>query len=165
MADWEIKRPLGVCGGTEKAIAPGEEYIATLVETEQGLQRRDYCLEYWGSNKPAVYCYWKSTMPVGEQKKKLFIDDDMLMAFFERLADETDEEKLNFRFVLMLILMRKRILKYDSSAAVEGKEVWTLRITGRGGEMAKVVNPHLAEDKIEQLSGQLGQILQVELGK
>lgn len=165
MADWEIKRPLGVCGGTEKTIAPGEEYIATLIETEQGLLRRDYCLEYWNNNKPAVYCYWKSTMPAGEQKKKLFIDDDMLMAFFERLADETDEEKLNFRFVLTLILMRKRILKYDSSAAVEGKEVWTLRIAGRGGEMAKVVNPHLAEDKIEQLSGQLGQILQVELGK
>ncbi|MHB9069085.1 MAG: hypothetical protein ACYC54_01830 [Sedimentisphaerales bacterium] len=165
MADWEIKRPLGVCGGTEKTIAPGEEYIATLVETEQGLQRRDYCREYWNNNKPAVYCYWKSTMPAGEQKKKLFIDDDMLMAFFERLADETDEEKLSFRFVLTLILMRKRILKYDSSAVVEGREVWTLRIAGRGGEMAKVVNPHLAEDKIEQLSGQLGQILQVELGK
>jgi hypothetical protein len=165
MADWEIKRPLGVCAGTEKAIAPDEEYIATLVETEQGLQRRDYCLDYWNGNKPTVFCYWKSTMPIGEQKKKLFIDDDMLMAFFERLESETDDEKVNFRFVLMLILMRKRLLKYDSSAAVEGKEVWTLRITGRGGETAKVVNPHLAEDKIEQLSGQLGQILQVELGK
>lgn len=164
MADWEIKRPLGVCAGTEKTIAPGEEYIATLVETEQGLQRRDYCLDYWGRIKPDVYCYWKSTMPVGEQKKKLFINDDMLMAFFERLENETDEEKLSFRFVLTLILMRKRILKYDSSSSIDGKERWTLRIAGRSEE-AKVVNPHLTEDKIEQLSGQLGQILQVELEK
>jgi hypothetical protein len=164
MADWEIHKPLGTCVGTERVIAPGEEYVATLIETEQGLVRRDFCLDYWEQNKPSVYCYWKTAMPSGEQKKKIFVDDDMLMAFFERLENETDEEKVNFRFVLTLILMRKRILKYDSSEKVDGKEVWTLKIAGRD-EIAKVINPHLTEDKIEQLSSQLGQILQVELGK
>jgi hypothetical protein len=164
MADWEIHKPLGTCVGTERVIGPGEEYIATLIETEQGLVRRDFCLDYWNQNKPQVYCYWKSTMPSSERKKKLFIDDDMLIAFFERLENETDEEKVNFRFVLTLILMRKRILKYDSSENVDGKELWTLKIAGRG-EIARVINPHLTEDKIEQLSSQLGQILQVELEK
>ncbi|MDD5134158.1 MAG: hypothetical protein PHP01_01950 [Phycisphaerae bacterium] len=164
MADWEIHKPLGTCVGTERVIDPGEEYIATLIETEQGLVRRDYCLDYWNQNKPVVYCYWKTAMPSSEQKKKLFIDDDMLIAFFERLENETDDEKVNFRFVLTLILMRKRILKYDFSEKVDGKEVWTLKIAGRG-EIAKVINPYLTEDKIEQLSSQLGQILQVELNR
>ena len=30
------------------------------------------------------------------------------MAFFDRLAEETEPEKINFRYVLTLILMRKR---------------------------------------------------------
>jgi hypothetical protein len=85
----------------------------------------------------------------------------MLLAFFERLATETDEEKINFRFVLTLVLMRKRLVKYDSSETVDGKEIWTVKITGRD-EKAQVINPNLTEDKIEQLSEQLGQILQVE---
>jgi hypothetical protein len=161
MAEWDIHKPSGVCSGTGETIEPDEEFIATLVETQQGLVRRDYCAEYWMANRPKVYCYWKSTMPKGDQKKKIFVDNDMLLAFFERLASETDEEKVNFRFVLTLVLMRKRLVKYDSSETIGGKEIWTVRITGRD-EKAQVINPNLTEDKIEQLSDQLGQILQVE---
>lgn len=161
MADWEIHKPLGICAGNGKKIEPQEEYIASLVETPEGMQRKDFCVEYWTNSKPEVYCYWKSIMPKSDQKKKLFIDDNMLMSFFERLATETDEEKLNFRFVLALILMRKRLLRYDSSKAIDGKEVWYLKVSGKE-QVEQVVNPHLTEDKIEQLSEQLGQILQVE---
>jgi hypothetical protein len=161
MAEWDIHKPSGVCSGTGETIEPDEEFIATLVETPQGLVRRDYCAEYWMANRPKVYCYWKSTMPKGDQKKKIFVDNGMLLAFFERLASETDEEKVNFRFVLTLVLMRKRLVKYDSSETIGGKEIWTVRITGRD-EKAQVINPNLTEDKIEQLSDQLGQILQVE---
>ena len=161
MADWEIHKPLGTCSGSGRTIEPGEDFIATLIETAGGFERRDYTAEYWMANRPTVYCYWKSTMPKDDKKKKIFVDNDMLLAFFERLAAETDEEKVNFRFVLTLVLMRKRLVKYDSSRTVDGKEIWTVKITGRD-EIADVLNPQLTEDKIEQLSEQLGQILQVE---
>jgi len=161
MAEWEIHRPLGVCAGSGRAIVPDEEFISALVEIAGGFERKDYSTEYWTANKPAVYCYWKSIMPKDDKKKKIFVDDDMLLSFFERLAAETDEEKINFRFVLTLVLMRKRLVKYDSSEKIDGKEIWTVKITGRD-EKAQVVNPNLTEDKIEQLSEQLGQILQVE---
>lgn len=162
MADWEIKKTLGQCFGTGQPLEVGQEYYAALVETEQRLERHDYSIDYWNAEHPAVFCFWKSRMPSAEQKKKLFIDDEMLMAFFDRLAEETESEKVNFRFVLMLILMRKRKLKYESSKIDEtGQEVWTLRVTGQD-RFEKVVNPHLSEDQIEQLSGQMGQILQVD---
>ena len=161
MAEWEINKPTGICAGSNRTIEPEEEYIATLVELPEGLQRKDYSIEYWTANKPEVYCYWKSVMPRADVKKKIFIDNDMLLAFFERLATETSEEKINFRFVLTLVLMRKRILKYESSKNEDSGEIWTVKIAGRD-ETAQVVNPHLTEDKIEQLSEQLGQILQVE---
>ena len=55
-------------------------------------------------------------MPKGEQKKKIFVDDQVLCEIFERLADTTEPPKLNFRFVLGLILMRKahdRLRRYS----------------------------------------------------
>ncbi|MEN6386698.1 MAG: hypothetical protein ABFD79_16080 [Phycisphaerales bacterium] len=164
MADWEIHKPQGTCCGSGKVIEPEQEYIASLIETPEGMQRKDYCVEYWNENKPEVYCYWKSVMPKPDQKKKLFIDDSMLMSFFERLATETEQEKLNFRFVLALILMRKRLVKYDSSKNDNGNETWVLKVSGKD-QLEQVVNPHLTEDQIEQLSQQLGQILQVEFEK
>jgi hypothetical protein len=162
MDEWEINKPLGQCYGTERKIESGEEYFAALVETEEGLQRRDFCSDYWESQKPDVFCYWKTRLPEPGQKKQLFVDDQMLMAFFERLEKETEPEKINFRFVLALILMRKRILKYDDTRTEDGREIWRLRMVGEK-QIVEVVNPHLDEEQIEQLSSQIGEILQTDL--
>jgi hypothetical protein len=162
MDEWTIDKPLGQCTATGRQIQPGEEYYATLVQTEQGFARRDFSAEAWTQQKPEVFCYWKTKLPTPEQKKQLFIDDDMLMTFFERLGTETEQEKINFRFVLTLILMRRRRLKYDSSRMQDGKEIWKLRITGTQ-DFAEVVNPNLGEEQVAQLTSQMGQILQGEL--
>ncbi len=162
MDEWTIDKPLGQCSSTGRQIQPGEEYYATLVQTEQGFARRDFSAEAWTQQKPEVFCYWKTKLPSPEQKRQLFIDDDMLMAFFERLATETEQEKVNFRFVLTLVLMRRRRLKYDSSRTQDGKEIWRLRITGTQ-DFAEVVNPNLGEEQVAQLTSQMGQILQGEL--
>ena len=162
MSEWEINKPLGQCFGSDKTIEYGEEYFGALVETEEGLQRRDFCADYWLKEQPKVFCFWKSKLPNPDQKKQMFVDDDMLMAFFERLEKETEPEKINFRFVLSLILMRKRLLKYDQTNNDNGTEIWRLRIVGEKS-FVDVVNPHLNEEQIEQLSSQIGQILQTDL--
>ena len=162
MEQWEVNKPLGQCCGTGQQIECGQEYFAALVETKEGLQRQDFSTEYWETEKPQVYCYWKTKLPDPNQKKQIFIDDDMLMVFFERLQQETDQEKINFRFVIMLILMRRRKLKYDSTRTEDGKEIWHLRIVG-SSDFVDVVNPNLSEEQIEQLSSHLGQILQTDL--
>jgi len=165
MSDWEINKPLGQCFGSGRRIEHGQEYFGALVVAEEGLQRRDFCAEYWLSEKPDVFCHWKTRLPEPGQKKQLFVDDQMLMSFFERLARETDQEKIDFRFVLTLILMRKRLLKYSESRIEDGKEIWRLRIPGdRSAEgLVEVVNPHLDAEQIEQLSSQMGEILHTDL--
>jgi hypothetical protein len=165
MDEWEINKPLGLCSGTGRKIEPGEEYFSVLVETDEGLQRRDFCADYWEREKPEVFCYWKTKLPRPDQKKRIFVDDEMLTAFFERLEKETEQEKINFRFVLALILMRKRRLKYDTTRIEDGREIWRLRVVGEkpAGRRIEVINPHLDEEQIEQLSSQIGQILQTDL--
>jgi len=163
MADWQIDRSLGQCWGTGRKIEHGEKYFAALVETEEGFQRRDFSADYWERERPEVFCYWKTRRPLPDEKRQLFVDDEMLTVFFERLAEETDQEKINFRFVLALILMRKRRLKYDSSKVANSNELWRLRVVGGDRQFVDVVNPNLDEAQIQQLSSQLGQILQVDL--
>jgi len=162
MVDWEIKKTLGQCFGTGRPLEVEEEYYAALAETAEGFERQDFCTEYWNEHKPQVYCFWKTRMPNPEKKRQIFIDNEMLLAFFDRLAEETDEEKLNFRFVLMLVLMRKKRLKYDSSRIEDGSEIWKVRVTAQD-RTEEVVNPQLTEEQIEQLSSQMSQILQSDL--
>lgn len=158
MAEWDIHKPTGLCRGTGREIEVGQEYFAALVEGSEGLERQDFTAEYWKSQKPEVYCFWKARLPEPNQKKQLFVNDEMLMSFFERLTDETEDERINFRFVLGLILMRKRKLKYDNTEIRDEQEFWRLRVTGEK-RFVEVLNPHLDETQINQLTEQIGEIL------
>jgi len=162
MATWEIYKPLGECAATGTKIEFGDEYYGALVDGEEGLVRKDFCVPYWEQDHPSVYCHWKTRLPHPNQKKKVFVDDEMLLAFFDRLENDTQPERVNFRFVLGLILMRKRRLKYESSQTVEGHEIWTLKVTGETRRV-HVDDPHLDEEQIEQLSEQMGQVLHADL--
>ena len=162
MSDWDIHRPLGQCCATGQKIEVGQEYYAALVESDEGFQRRDFSVQFWENERPSVYCFWKTRLAEPNQKRAVFIDDQMLTAFFERLASETDPERIAFRFVLALILMRRRRLKYDTTVTDNGAEVWRLRWVGQK-DTVDVVNPHLDEQQIAQLSQQIGQVLNADL--
>lgn len=162
MEQWEIQRPLGRCAGTDTPFEPGQEFYAALVEIDGSFQRRDYSVEFWNEHHPQVFSYWKTHLPEPNQKKKLFVDDSVLVNFFERLAEETDPLKMNFRFVLALILMRKRILKYEATVRGSGQEVWQMRQTG-SKQIHDVINPQLNEEQIQQVSNEISAILQGEV--
>ena len=102
-------------------------------------------------------------MPLVEQKKKLFVDDEVLCQVFERLADTAEPAKRNFRFVLGLILMRKRLIVYENSHTDDaGRETWQVRFKGKE-QMMDLLNPKLDETQIQDVSTQLGEILNEEL--
>lgn len=137
--------------------------MAALRETPTGFERLDVCLDCWpGFERGNVLGFWRTTMPHAEQKKKLFVDDEVLCELFERLGSTTDAGKLNFRFVLGLILMRKRMLVYESSRKEGEAEIWVVRFRGRE-EKLDLLNPSLTEDQMQDVSRQLGEILNEEL--
>ena len=179
---YDIERPTGVCAFTGRTLEVGESYVATLVELDPadpgtrqsgaaalGMKRLDVSLPAWqaGQRPPRLFCHWKSTVPQPNQKRRLFVDDEVLMSLFLRLGEVDDPQKLAFRFVLGLILMRKKRLRYDGDLKQPGtdgrdREVWLM--VPRGQEQpVEMLNPQMDEDKISQVTAQLGEILQAEL--
>ncbi len=165
---WEVGRPLGTCSVCNLAIAPEQPFHAALRETPAGMVRVDACVEHAASLAgDDVLASWRTVMPRPEAKKKLLVDDEVLLSVFERLGDADELIKLQFRFVLGLILMRKRLLIYEGTRSEqknEGprKDIWTVRLKGRSDTL-DLIDPHLSEDQIGQVSGQLGEILSSEL--
>jgi hypothetical protein len=161
---YEDPRPAGVCAATGRPIAPGEKFIAAVRETPTGLERLDVSPEAWpGFDRANLLGFWQATMPQPEQKaKKLFVDNDVLCTLFERLADTSEPAKVNFRFVLGLILMRKRLVIYETTRSEEGRDVWVVRLKGREDRL-DLVDPKLSEGQVAEVSQQLGEILNEEL--
>ena len=92
----------------------------------------------------------------------MIVDNDVLCTLFERLADTSEQAKVNFLFVLGLILMRKRLVIYETTRSEEGRDVWVVRLKGREDRL-DLVDPKLSEGQVAEVSQQLGEILNEEL--
>jgi hypothetical protein len=160
---YEVGRAQGKCFVSGREVAPGEKLMAALRETAAGLERLDISMEAWGGfEKKDLLGYWQTTMPHPQAKRKVFVDDAVLCELFEKLGQASAAEKLNFRFVLGLILMRKRMLVYESSRVEGEKDLWSVRFRGRE-DLLEMVNPKLNEEQVSEVSRQIGEILNEEL--
>jgi hypothetical protein len=157
--EFEISRTAGKCFVSERDLAEGEAYYAVLIETAEGFERRDYSLEAWSGPPDGSYCHWRTRIPVRDHKpRSLAIDQAMLSDLFVRLEDEDSEMKQRFRFVLALLLMRKRLLKFEQTTRDGEREFWQMRLT-RDQSIHQVLNPQLTDDQIDRLSTQLMALL------
>ena len=54
-----------------------------------GFKRLDVSEEAWkaGQRPERVFGFWRATVPEPNQKKKLFVNDEILMNLFRRLAE------------------------------------------------------------------------------
>ena len=160
---YDVPRPTGKCAVCARDIPPGEKFVAAIRETPTGFERLDISPDCWQTfDRANLLGFWQTTMPRAEEKKKLFVDDQVLCDLFERLADVTEPAKVNFRFVLGLILMRKRLIVYETTRHDDGKDVWVVRLKGKDQRL-DLTDPKLNEQEMTEVSQQLGQILNEEL--
>lgn len=144
-------------------MAVGEAFIATLVEREDGFGREDYALEAWEAGaRPAgaMVGSWRSVVPSEDAKKRKLIAGDELMDLFEQLEGTEDESRRAFRYVLTLILIRKKLLVYEGTR--EG--VVLVRAKGvppppEGPELLEVMDPGMTDERIQEVSEQLSAVI------
>ena len=146
-------------------MGPAEEFVAVLVDAGEELRRCDYCPRCWDARDPdgeeAVFSVWRCRNPEPEEPRRQLVGNESLMDLFEKLAGSDEPAKLDLRFVLGLMLMRKRLLVYDrTGAGDDGREVWTMHWKNRDDPIS-VVNPQLDDEKIAQVAEQLGALFEV----
>lgn len=165
---YEIARATGVCAATGRPIAVGDEFIATLVEgeDEERMERRDYSLEAWqgGARPERMFGYWRTRMEPADSKKKQYIDDGALVDLFEQLEGVSEPARVSFRYLLALMLIRKRLLKYEGTRRESGSAVMLVRAATPAGAtpapQVEVVDPGMNDqavgDALEQLTAVVG---------
>jgi hypothetical protein len=149
---------------TGEPIEEGQEFYTVLIEEGESFRRADFSCKAWAGPPVGAFCHFKTKVPIKEKRKKLLVDDELLINFFLRLADESEPVRIHFRFVLALILMRKRLLRYQGSSRENGVEIWQMTIT-RDRTEHRVVNPRLDDEQISAVSAQLSSILNNDMGE
>ncbi|MFK7883090.1 MAG: hypothetical protein AB8F26_02765 [Phycisphaerales bacterium] len=166
-APYEIVRKEDSCAATGRAFAPGDKQVAVLVELpdSESLSRLVFSAEAWdGGARPeapaALFGYWRRI--AGEEKKQAdpMMSPDELFDLFEQLGESDQPRQISFRYLLALLLMRKRRLMYDG--AIPGDSA-CFRVKARpGGQLYEVVDPQMDESAVAEATEELGRVMQIE---
>ncbi len=143
---------------TGRAFGEDEAFYSVVIETANGFERRDIAEDSWDGPSEDAVCHFKTKLAKKEQPRKTFVDDSVLINFFLRVADCAEPLKLRFRFVLSLILLRKRLVKYEQTIREKDGEYWEMKLM-RDKSLHKVFNPSMNDAEIEAVTGELGAIL------
>ena len=166
--DYSVSKATRTCAGTGQTMAPGDVCIATLCENGEGqLERVDFSESGWSDdNRPeGFFSMWRTQVPDASGPKRAFVDDEALLDLFARLDGDERRERMAFRYVLGLVLLRKRLLKFVGRKATPEGDVWLMQPRGaREGLPMEVLDPALAEGDIVAVNEQLSEILHGDLG-
>ncbi len=165
MADaWNVARSTRTCALSGNEIPPETPYYSALIDTDAGLERRDYTAESWPEVETgAFFSYWKNKGYSPHQSKRPPVDWERVLAVFDRLADATDKEKQLLRYVLALILVRRRRLRLDDMGQTDGCDRLVLWDRRDGGRVVEVTSPAATKEELDETQARLNDLFDADI--
>jgi hypothetical protein len=112
MSDWKFRRRQGWCSACETRFAEGDRHVSALLIQGEELCREDHCLACFGQRSSQGDLFFWYTRHHAK-KRALALDLSTLEQLFLQLEGRLEPRVRELRYVLCLLLMRKRRLKLD----------------------------------------------------
>ena len=162
--DWTIQSRSGRCAITGRDFAEGEFFYTLLFRERAGFRREDLSEEAWKERQadfaaPQPYSFWRSKFeppaPAAPEALAKETAEDLL----RRYMSGQDEGHSNARYILALMLERKRILKQiEAIEDIHGRTLVYEHV--KTGEVFIVPDPGLRLDQVEAVQSEVAALLQ-----
>ena len=157
MAEWKFARRRDRCNACESPFEEGARHVSALSFAGEELSRADLCLGcFEASEHGGEIFFWYTKMCA--DRRGLRLDLPMLEELFHRLVGRTEEGMIELRYVLCLLLMRKKRLKLVRITRDPAETMLVRR--PRRDESLPVLVRDLTAERIEQLRGELAEIFE-----
>lgn len=158
MTEYQIQANTRRCAATGRELRAGEKIFTVLLDEGGKFLRQDYSAEAWEGQPPAAFSFWMSRVPSNEEGRRPRIDDDLLLDCFKRLEGQTEPERINFRYVVALLLMRRKRFKFEETRLEGDQEILRLRCA-KTREVHEVVNPRLNDEEMVAVQDEVFKVL------
>jgi hypothetical protein len=156
--EYQIQANTRRCAATGRELRPGEKCYTVLLDESGRFLRQDYGLEVWQGPPANAFGFWLGLIPRDEANRRPRIDDDLLLDCFQRLEGDTEPSRINFRYIVALLLMRRKRLKFEEARAADGREVLVLRCV-RTRAVHEVLNPGLTDEELAAVQEEVFKVL------
>ena len=152
MTDWKFARRKDRCTGCDGAFEEGVRHVSVLSALAETIVREDVCLACWARRASGAEIFYWFTRRTGD-RPGLRLDLPTLEQIFLRLEGHAEPRMLELRYVLCLLLMRKKRLKL-LRVVRDPRETLILR-RPRRDETLPVVVCDLGTERIDEVRREL----------
>ncbi len=160
---WSIKSRARECVESGNAFQSGQKIRAAIFPDPEssGYLRKDYTIEAWENRegKENPFSCWLTTYepPVTEEKAEDVVEDDP-ETLLKRLVDEEEEHTENARYILAVMLERKKLLRETDTQEIPSG---ILRIYEhrKSGDVYIIKDPQISLTDVDRVQEEVRQLL------
>lgn len=161
--DWEIRKRSETCTATQRPFQEGEFFYTALYRDADNFRRDDVCEEAWAARpaEPAPFSFWKTKFEAPPPPPPEPLAKQDAEGILRRLIGENSDATKNARYILALMLERKRILKPMESS---DPDIMVYERAGTG-ETFLIPNPRLSLAQVPEVQAEVTALLGLQLGE
>lgn len=158
--EWDhLQARSSLCNGCQKAFEDKEDYHTALSLTSEGYQRRDLCQACWGATeRSTAISYWQGTFQMPPPPKPEALKREDAESLLRKFIDSKDPGHANVRYILAIMLERKRTLRHRDTTEQDGQKILIYE-HARTGETFLVPDPRLRLDQLEAVQTEVSALL------
>lgn len=162
MQSYEIAPNSRVCCVSGRPLRPGDVYYSVVLDTVTGLVRRDYAAAEWTGPPEGAIGFWRGTIPETVQAPKRGpVPVERMLAFFDEMGEPTEPERQPLRYVLALLLLRRKALRLQGMESGHDSEQMVLEHV-RTKKSYRVSDQQLSDEQIAALEAELAEVLSTD---
>jgi hypothetical protein len=160
--DWEIRKRSEACTLTNRPFSEGEFFFTAIFREGDGFRREDVSEEAWvaRTDGDTPFSFWRSKFELPPPPPPEPLAKQDAESILRKLIEENSDATKNARYILALMLERKRILKpMDSS----DPDVLVYE-RAQTGETFLIPNPRLSLAQVPEVQKEVTALLGLQLG-
>jgi|RhiMetdeSRZDD1v2_1073273.scaffolds.fasta_scaffold283959_2 hypothetical protein len=158
MTDYQIQPHTRRCVTTGRDLQPGERYYTALLEEGDRFVRQDFSSQAWQGPPAGAFSFWSGRVPQTDETVKPRFDDDALEECFQQLEGQGEPGRVNFRYVVALLLIRRKRFRFEQTIDADGGEKLELSNIKTGAKHL-VLNPQLTDEQMAEVQSEVFRVL------
>lgn len=160
MTEWDIQPRAHACTGCQQPFTDKQPYHTFLSMAATGYARRDLCGTcHAAASREGVLSYWQGEYKAPPPPAPEPIQKETAETLLRKLVESTDPGHSAARYILAVMLERKRILKHRDTVADAEKGDLLIYEHAQSGESFTVPDPHLRLDQLQEVQAHVAELL------
>lgn len=160
--DWTIQVRSEGCNATQTPFTAGEVFHTLLFQETAGLRREDLCeaaFKTRPADAPIAFSHWRSKFEPTPAKAPEPLGKQTAEQLLRHYMAEPDPKLANVRYILAVMLERKRTIKEVETARAEDGTLLRIYQFPKTGEALVIPDPQLRLDQIASIQLEVAELL------